>query len=124
MNSKTKFQINVPIDGSQFRDKIELTKFESIIPKRNEFLQTKHNEKLLDHGVIRPFFVWVTTDDSGSTKYYLMTDHSDVRFALEHCLPFQVVLKNFLNEDMVCGWSFFSYYKNNCCSSAKKIKWR
>jgi len=101
MNSKTKIQVNVPIDGSQYRDKIELTKFENIIPKRNEFLQKKHNEKLLEYGIMKPFNVWLTTDDTGSPKFYLMTNHSDFRLALEHCLPFQIVLKNFLNEDMV-----------------------
>jgi hypothetical protein len=101
MNSKIKNVMNVPVDGSQYRDKIELTKFESVIPQRNEFLQSKHNDKLLEYGITKPFFVWITTDESGSIRYYLMTNHSDFRLALEHCLPFQIVLKNFLNEDMV-----------------------
>ena len=101
MNKNVKIQMNVPVDGSPYRDKIELTKFESVIPKRNELLQTQHNEKLLEHGIIKPFFGWVTTDETGSVRFYLMTNHSDFRFALEHCLPFQIIFKNFLNEDMV-----------------------
>ncbi len=101
MNKKLTNQTNVPIDGSQYRDKIELSKFENVIPKRSEFHHTKHIEKLLEFGIIKPFNVWVTTDESGSVRYYLMSDHDDFRFALERCLPFQVVLRNFLNEDMV-----------------------
>ena len=101
MNSKIMNQRNVPVDGSQYRDKIELTKFEGVIPQRNELLQTQHNEKLFENGIIRPFLVWVTTNETGSQKYYLMTDHSDFRLALEHCFQFQIVLKNFPNEDMV-----------------------
>jgi hypothetical protein len=101
MTTVTKIVMNVPVDGSLYRDKIELTKFDSVVPKRNEFLQTKHNENLLEYGIIRPFPLWVTKDESGCVRYYLMTDHSDFRFAVENNLPFQVVLKDFLNENMV-----------------------
>jgi len=101
MTTTIKNVVNVPVDGSLYRDMIELTKFDSIVPKRNEFLQTKHNEKLLEYGIVQPFPVWVTKDESGSTRNFLMCDHSDFRFALENNLSFQVLLKDFLNEEMV-----------------------
>ena len=90
---------NVPVDGSQYRNKIELKMFEKFLPNPSEIIQREREEDILQYGFRESFFIWET--DIDPVHYHLLWGHLDFQFALENNLPFTITKVKFSSENDV-----------------------
>jgi len=88
----------IPLDGASYREVIE-TKFKDILPALSLVDQARIEEDILDNGIIQPLIIWEVSADP--KKYELVTGHLEYRMAIEHDLPFSVIVKKFDSEDAV-----------------------
>lgn len=99
MRTITKAENNmISRDSEPYRNAIS-TKFDNVLPPLSLVDQKRIELDILENGILQPVILWEVEMDSA--RYELVTGHFEYKMAMEHDLPFSVIIKKFDSQAAV-----------------------